>query len=205
MQNGGLDGSQVGIYFAGRNINNFIYADDTILMAEHKEELKHLLMKMKKMKKLTWNLTFKKLRSRHLVPNFMQTKGEKVEAVTDFILGGSKITGWWLKLEIKRCLLLLSEDMTNLYNVLKSKDITLLTKFRIVKAMIFFSSHEQMWDLDLKEGWTTKNRCFWTVVLEKTLESPLDHKVIKPVSPKGNHPQYLLEGLILKLKFQYFG
>ena len=53
MQNGGLDGSQVGIYFAGRNINNFIYADDTILMAEHKEELKHLLMKMKKMKKLT--------------------------------------------------------------------------------------------------------------------------------------------------------
>ena len=69
----------------------------------------------------------------------------------------------------------------------------------------FSSSHEWMWELDYKESWVPKNWCFWTVVLEKTLESPLDYKEIKPVNPEGNHPEYLLEGLMLKLKLQYFG
>ena len=67
------------------------------------------------------------------------------------------------------------------------------------------SSHVQMWKLDHKEGWAPKNWCFWIVVLEKTLESPLDSKEIKPVNPKGNQPWYSLEGLMLKLKLQYFG
>ena len=67
----------------------------------------------------------------------------------------------------------------------------------------FSSSHIWMWDLDHKESWPPKNWCFWTVVLEKTLESPLDCKEIQPVHPKGNHPEYSLEGLMLKL--QYFG
>ena len=62
-----------------------------------------------------------------------------------------------------------------------------------------------MWDLDYEESWVPKNWCFWTVVLEKTLESPLDCKEIQPVHPKGNQPEYLLEGLMLKLKLQYFG
>ena len=70
--------------------------------------------------------------------------------------------------------------------LLKSRDITLPTKVSLVKAMFFFSSHEWMWELDHKESWAPKNWCFWTVVLEKTLECPLDCKEIKPVNPKGN-------------------
>ena len=69
----------------------------------------------------------------------------------------------------------------------------------------FSSRHARMWELDYKESWALKNWCFWTVVLEKTLESPLDCKEIKPVNPKGNNPEYSLEGPMLKLKLQYFG
>ena len=78
--------------------------------------------------------------------------------------------------------------MTNLDSTLKSRDITLPTKVCLVKAMVFCSSHVWMWELDYKESWVPKNWCFWTVVLEKTLESPLDCKEIKPVNPKGNQP-----------------
>ena len=70
--------------------------------------------------------------------------------------------------------------------MLKSRDSTLLTKVHIVKAMVFSNSHARMWELDHKQGWVLKNSCFWIVVLEKTLESPLDYKEIKPVNPKGN-------------------
>ena len=90
--------------------------------------------------------------------------------------------------------------MKNLDSVLKSRDITLLTKVHIVKAMVF-----AVVLLDHKEGWTLKNWCFWTVVLEKTLESPLDCKEIKPVNPKKINPESFSEGLLLKLKLQYFG
>ena len=76
--------------------------------------------------------------------------------------------------------------MTNLDRILKSRDITLPTKVRIVKTMVFPSSSVQVWELDHKEGWVLKNWCFWIAVLEKTLESPLDLKEIKPVNPKGN-------------------
>ena len=76
--------------------------------------------------------------------------------------------------------------MTNLDSILKNKDITLPTKFCLVKAMFFSSSHVWVWELDLKEGWASKNWCFVTMVLEKTLESPLDCKEIQPVHPKGN-------------------
>ena len=69
----------------------------------------------------------------------------------------------------------------------------------------FSSSHVWMWELVHKEGWALKNWCFWPVVLEKTFENPLDCKEIKPIHPLGNHPEYSLEGLILKLKLQYFG
>ena len=69
----------------------------------------------------------------------------------------------------------------------------------------FSSSHVRMWELDHKEGWALKNWCFWTVVLEKTLECPLDCKEIKEINPKGNQSWYSLEGLMLQLKLQYFG
>ena len=106
----------------------------------------------------------------------------------DFIFLDSKITAdAACSYEIKRCLLLGRKAMTNLDNILKSRDITLPTKVRLVKAMHgFSSSHVWMWELGYKESWAPKNWCFWTVVLEKTLESPLDCKEIKPVSPKGD-------------------
>ena len=106
--------------------------------------------------------------------------------VSDFIFLGSKITAdcdW--SHEIKRRLLLGRKAMTNLDSILKSRDITLPTKVCIVKVQ-FSSSHVWMWELDHKESWVPKNWCFWTVVLEKTLESPLDCKQIQPVHPKGD-------------------
>ena len=92
--------------------------------------------------------------------------------------------------------------MTNLGSVLKSRDITLPTKVRVVKVP---SGHVWLWELDHKESWGLKNWCIRTTVLEKTLESPLDSKEIKWVNPKGNQPSLFLEGLMLKLKLQYFG
>ena len=92
---------------------------------------------------------------------------------------------------IKRRLLFGRKIMTNLDSILKSRDITLPTKVRLVKAMVFFSGHVWMWELDYEEGWAPKNWCFWTVVLEKTLASPLDCKEIQPVYPKGDQPWVL--------------
>ena len=85
-----------------------------------------------------------------------------------------------------RHLLLGRKAMTNLDSILKSREITLPTKLHLVKAMVFSSGHVWMWELDYKESWVLMNWCFWTVVLEKTLESPLDCKEIQPVNPKGN-------------------
>ena len=76
--------------------------------------------------------------------------------------------------------------MTNLDSILKKRDITLPTKVRLVKAMVFPVAHVWMWELDCEESWVPKNWCFWTMVLEKTLESPLDCKEIQPVHPKGD-------------------
>ena len=110
-----------------------------------------------------------------------------METVSDFILGGSKITvDSDCNHEIKRHLLLGRNVMTNLDSILKSRDITLPTKVRIVKAMVSSSGHVWMWELDCEESWALKNWCFWTVVLEKTLESPLDCKEIQPGYPKGD-------------------
>ena len=115
-----------------------------------------------------------------------QIDGETVETVADFILGGSKITADGdCSHEIKRCWLLGRKVITNLDSILKSRDITLSTKICLVKAMVFPVVMYGC-ELDYKESWVPKNRCFWTVVLEKTLESPLDCKEIQPVHPKGN-------------------
>ena len=96
--------------------------------------------------------------------------------------------------EIKRHLLLGRKARTNLDSILKSRDDILLTQVCMVKAMVFFCRHVWIWALDHK-GWARKNWCFWTVVLEKTRESPLDCKEIQPVHPKEISPEYSLEGL----------
>jgi len=135
-----LDEVQAGIKIARRNINNLRYADDTILMAESKEESKNLLMKMKEeSEKVGLKLNIRK--TKIMVSNPItswQIDGETVETVIDFILGDSKITADGdCSHEIKRHLLLGRKAMTNLDSILKSRDITLLTKVRLVKAMVF--------------------------------------------------------------------
>ena len=115
-----------------------------------------------------------------------QIDKETMETVPDFIFWASKITADADCIhEIKRCLLLGRKAMTNLDSILKSRDITLPKKVHLVKAG-FFISHVWMCELDHKESWTPKNWCFWTVVLQKTPESPLNCKKIKRVNPKGN-------------------
>ena len=108
--------------------------------------------------------------------------------------------------EIKRRLLLATKAMTNLDSILKSRDITLPTKLHLVSQSCgFSSSHVWMWELDCEESRVSKNQYFWTVVLEKILESPLDCKESHPVNLKEISPEYSLEGLMLKLKLQYYG
>ena len=132
MKNAWLDESQAGIKIAGRNINNLRHAGDTTLMAESEEELKSLLMKVKEgSEKAGLKLNIQKMKIKASSPiTSWQINGEKVEAGADFIFLGSKITADGdCSHEIKRCLLLGRKAMTNLDSVLKTKDITLLTKF----------------------------------------------------------------------------
>ena len=140
MRNAGLNEAQAGIKIAGRNINNFRYADDTTFMAESKEELKSLLMKVKEESEnvgLKLNIQKTKIMASGSITSW-QIDGETVETVTDFIWGGSKITADAdCSHEIKRPLLLGRKVMNNLENILKSRDITLSTKVHLVKAMVF--------------------------------------------------------------------
>ena len=128
-----------------------------------------------------------------------------MEAVTSFIFLGSKITADGdCSHEIKRRLLLGRKAMMNLDNMLKSGDITLLTSFHIVKAIVFPLVMYGCWELDYKEGWTSKNWCFLTMVLEKTLESPLDSKAIKPINCKGNQPSIFIGRTDAKIEAPIF-
>ena len=135
-----MDEVQAGIKIARRNINNLRYADGSTLMAESEEELKSLLMKVKEeSEKVGLKLNIQKTKIMASGPlTSWQIDGETVETVADFILGGSKITADGdCSHEIKRRLLLGRKVMTNLYNIFKSRDITLPTKVRLVKAMVF--------------------------------------------------------------------
>ena len=140
MRNAGLDETQAGIKIAGRNINNLRYTDDTNVMAENEEELKSLLMKVKEESEkvgLKLNIQNTKIMASGPITSW-EIDGETVETVSDFILGGSKITeDGDCSHEIKKRLLLGMKVMTNLDSILKSRDITLPTKVRLVKAMVF--------------------------------------------------------------------
>ena len=151
MRSAVLDEAQVGIKIAGRNINNLRYADDTTLMAES-EELKSLLMKVKEEReKVGLKLNIQKTKFMASGPiTSWQINGETVETVSDFILGGSKITADGdCNHEIKRRILLGRKIMTNLDSILKSRDITLPTKVCLVKAMVLVVMYGC-------ESWTTK-------------------------------------------------
>ena len=121
-----------------------------------------------------------------------QIDGETTETVTDILWGAADGD---CSREIKRCLLLGRKAMTSLDSILKGRDITLPNKGPSSQGYGFSSSHVWTWELDYKESWALKNWCFWTVVLEKTLESPLDCKAIQPVHPKG-HQSWMFIGRI---------
>ena len=189
-------------------INNFRYADDTTLMAESKEELKSLLMKVKEeSEKVCLKLNIQKTKIMASGPiTSWQIDGETLETVADFIFLGSKITadGDYSN-EIKRRLLLGSKVMTKLDSILKSKDITLPTKVHLVKAMVF---PVVMYGC---ESWTIKKAerqrivvfelwCYRRLLRVPWTARRSNQSILKEISPG-----YSLEGLMLKLKLQYFG
>ena len=205
MRNAGLEEAQSGIKIAGRNINNFRYADDTTLMAESEEELTSLLMKLKEeSEKVGLNLNIQK--TKIMISGPMTSWLIDGETVADFILGGFKITpNGDCSHDIKRCLLLERKVMTNLDRMLKSRDIILSTKVHILKAMVF---PVVMYGC---ESWTIKKAehrridafelwC-WRRLLRVPWSARRSNKsILKEISPGCS-----LEGLMLKLKLQYFG
>uniref|UniRef100_A0A8B9WP62 RNA-directed DNA polymerase n=1 Tax=Bos mutus grunniens TaxID=30521 RepID=A0A8B9WP62_BOSMU len=205
MRNAGLEEAQAGIKIAGRNINNIRYADDTTLMAESEEELKSLLMKVKEeSKKVGLKLNIQKTK---IMPSGLHgIDGKTVETVSDFILGGSKITADGdCSHEIKRCLLLGRKVMTNLDSILKSRDITLPTKVYLVKAMVF---PVVMYGC---ESWTVKKAecqridafelwCWRRLLRVPWTARRSNQSILKEISPGCS-----LEGMMLKLKLHYFG
>ena len=140
MRNAGLEEAQAGLKISGRNINNLRYTDDTTLMAESEEELQSLPLKVKEENEkvgLKVNIQETKIMASGLITSW-EIDGETMKTVTDFILGGSKITpDGDCSHEIKRRLLLRRKVMTNLDSIFKSRDITLPTKVCLVKAMVF--------------------------------------------------------------------
>ena len=189
MWNAGLHEAQDGIKITGRNINNLKYTDDITLIAENREELKNLLMKVKEESEkvgLKFNIHKTKIMISGPITSW-QINGEAVETLRDFIFLGSKITADDdCSREIKRWLLLESKAITNLDSILKNQRHYFADKGQSSQSYGFSSSHIWMWELYYKESWEPKNWCFWTVVLENTLKSPLDCKGIKPVHTKGN-------------------
>ena len=208
MRNAGLDEAQVGIKIARRNINNFRYSDDTTLMAESKEELKSLLMKVKEeSEKVGLKLNIQKTKIMASGPiTSWQIDGETVETVSDFIFGGSKITADGdCSHEFKRRLLLRRKAMTNLASILKNRDIILPTNVRLVKAMVF---PVVMYGC---ESWTMKKAehqridAFKLWCWRRLLRVPWTARRSNQSIPKEISPEYSLEGLMLKMKLQYFG
>ena len=208
MRNTGLEEAEAGIKIARRNINNFRYADDTTLMAESEEELKSLLMKVKEeSQKVDLKLNIQKTKIMASSPVIAwQIDGETVETMSDLIFLGSKLTADGdCSHEIKRHLLLGSKVMTNIDSILKSRDIALPTKVRLVKAMVF---PVVMYGC---ETWTTKKAdhqridAFELWCWRRLLRAPWTARrsnqcILKEISPRCS-----LEGLMLKLKLQYFG
>ena len=158
MWNARLDEAQAGIKIAGRNINNLRYADDTSLMAESKEELKSLLMKVKEeSEKVNLKLTIQKTKIMVSGPiSSWWIDGEAMETVTDFIFWGSKITAG-------------SDDQPR--QPVKKQRHYFANKGPSSQGYGSSSCHVWIWKLDCEESWASKNWCFWAVVLEKTLES----------------------------------
>ena len=205
MRNAGLEETQAEIKIAGRNISNLRYADDTTLMAESEEELKSLLIRVKEeSEKVGLKLNIQK--TKIMVSGPITSWEIDVETVSDFIFLGSKITvDGDCSHEIKRRLLLGRKVMTNRDSIFKSRDITLPTEVRLVKAMVFPAVMYGCESWTVKKAkrqridafdlwcWRRLSRVPWT-------ERRSNQSIVKEISPGIS-----LEGMMLKLKLQYFG
>ena len=208
MRNAGLDEAQGGIKIAGRNISNLRYTDDTTLMAEIEEELKSLLMKVKEeSEKVGLKLNIQKTNIMASCPIISwQIDGETMETVTDFILGGSKITAEGdCSHEIKRHFPLGRKAVTNLHSILKSRDITLLTKVHLVKAMVFPVVMYGFESWLIKKAECCRTDAFELWCWRRLLRVPWTSRRSNQSILKKISPEYSLERLMLKLKLQYFG
>ena len=206
-RNAGLEEAQTGIKIAGRNINNLRYADDTTLMAESKEELKSLFMKVEEeSEKVGLKLNIQKTKIMASGPiTSWEIDGETVEAVSDFIFWGSKIPAdGECSHDIKRRLLLGRKVMTNLESILKSKDITLPTKV-LVKAMVFPVIMYGCESWTVKKAEHQKIGAFELWCWRSLLRVPWTARKSNQSTLKEISLEYSLEGLMLKLKLQYFG
>ena len=208
VRNVGLDETQAGIKIAGRNSNHLRYADDTTLMAESEEELKSLLIKVKnESEKAALKLNIQKTKimaSDHITA--WQIDGEIMETVTDFIFGGSKITADGdCSHEIKRHLILGRKAITNLDSILKSRDITLQTKVHLVKAMVFpvVTYGCESWTIEKAECQRIDVFELWC--WRRFLRVPWTARRSNQSILKEINTECLFEGLMLKLKLQYFG
>ena len=195
------------IKIAGRNINNLRYTDDTTLMAES-EELKSLLMKMKEeSERVGLKLNIQKTKIMASGPIISrQIDEETMEMVRDFIFGGSKITaGGNCSHEIKRLLLLGRKAMTNLDSILQSRDITLPTKFHLIKAMVFPVVMYGCESWTIKKAECQRIDAFELWCWRRLLRVPWTARRSNQPILKEISPEYSLEWLMLKLKVQYFG
>ena len=207
MWNAKLHDSQAGIKIAERNINNLRYADDTTLMTVKRNKRVSWRGWKRKVKKLVWNSTFKKLRSWKLVQTlwWANTCGKCGNSDRYYFLGLQNHCKWWLPLNSKNLVSPWKKSYDKSRRLTKKQRHHFADKDMFSQRYGFSSSHVWMWELDHKEGWALKNWWFWTMMLEKTPESPLDSKEIKLVNPKGNQPWIFFGRTDAKLKFQCFG
>ena len=207
MQNARLEEVQVGIKTAGRNINNLRYADDTTLMGKSKEELKSLLMNGKEESEkagLKLNIQKTKIMASGPIPSWKIDR-ETLETLREFILGGSKITaGDDFSHEIKTCLLFGRKAMPNLDSILKSRDITLLTKICLVKAMVFPVAVYGCESWTIKKAEHQRINAFELWCWRRLLRVPWTARRSNQSILKEISPEYSLEELMLRWKLQYF-
>ena len=206
MRTAGLDEAQAGIKIAGRNISNLRYADDTTLIADIEEELKSLFMKVRGEWK-SWLKTQHSENYDHGIwsYHFMANRwGNSGNSDRLYFLGLQNPTNGDCSHEIKRHFLLGRKAMTNLDSILKSRDITLPTKGLSRQSYGFSSSHVQMWELAIKkvEHWRINTFELWC--WRRLLRVPWTARRSNRSNLKEISPEYSLEGMMLKLKLQYF-
>jgi len=206
MWNAGLVEAQAGIKISGRIMSNLRFADDTTLMAESEEELKSLLMKVKEeSEKAGLKLNIQKMIIASSPITSWQIDGETMETMTDYLLGLQNHCRWWLKPWHQKILAPWKKSYDQPRQHIKMQRHYFTKKGSYSQSYGFSSSHVWMWELDCKEGWVPKNWCFWNLwCWRRLLRVPWTARRSNQSILKEISPEYSLEGLMLKLKLQYF-